>query len=622
MVHAIAPETAPLPQPELRSDGPRMVVGDEEIDSQELTQTEWSQDEHSTVAAPPISETPVHSLSAYDEAAHDDEAISGKEAGEATLPDNDLPWASQPNQRSRQTLLLAATGLGLAIVLTVLGLWMFSGAAEPTVAVADVQPPKQVADPTNIPDALDLAEPPIKVVVADSVNADDSVQRPSIAQTIDTPAPTIAEPPADLMQPAAVVRGSEPINPVVEPLSGLPSELEAFTRLLDIPGEAPDRPPMRPADAGVAELRVDAAADAMIDPMMLATPPPEVNIENVMKFRVAVQTDGYPLSDFLLLCSEVTRVPIQIDWVTLDLAGVAIDQSVTDPQPGWKPIGELLQSIAASAKVVIEPQPEQLLVTLSVDQAEQRMRDVITTDDFGAEQVSAGKLVDAFVNQTQWEQREKIGLRALVTDGLRVARDLPPRLNPLAQKHWMVVAEVLQNNPQKQTPPGRMPDDFAAQWPLVEDGESGTQLDTAITLAGFLRHTARLNQSTCVVNWQDARDRRISPGQLVMPFAGDPAGTMLRKTLRPMGLNTRQASQGIWWVGTDATYDRMPLLVIGDPLGPQRDAILQRIGEAAGQAATELLMQHDPVSDRYLALMPRFLYRQLPSILKPFAASR
>ncbi|MFG0290983.1 MAG: hypothetical protein ACF8CQ_22625, partial [Rhodopirellula sp. JB044] len=125
---------------------------------------------------------------------------------------------------------------------------------------------------------------------------------------------------------------------------------------------------------------------------------------------------------------------------------------------------------------------------------------------------------------------------------------------------------------------------------------------------------------TCIVNWDDARQRRLSPGQLVLPYANQPAGKMLSQSLAPMGLQTRVADKSHWWVGTEATYDRMPLLVIGDELGPRREEVIARIHEAATRADTLILIKHDPVSDRYLGLVPRFLYRQLPGILKPFTA--
>ncbi len=95
---------------------------------------------------------------------------------------------------------------------------------------------------------------------------------------------------------------------------------------------------------------------------------------------------------------------------------------------------------------------------------------------------------------------------------------------------------------------------------------------------------------------------------------------MLASTLAPMSLQTRVADDGHWWVGTAATYDRMPVFVVGDECGPCRDEILARIGSVAQAADVMLLIEHDPVSDRYLSLMPRFIYRQLPSVLQEFVS--
>ncbi|WP_404311227.1 hypothetical protein [Neorhodopirellula lusitana] len=651
----------------------RMVAGDEEIDSQEMTRDDFSQDDVTPNGPPPFddpaSDSPAAAFAAPEGFAPPKGTEPPVTETPRTAPDPDstadsnaevadqLKWLEEPARRSRQRLLIGAISLGTVVILGILAMWLFGG-SEPITPVAQTTDPTSSIDPettpNNTPDSVSLD----KIASADSPNdstliptktsdpdglpttpteslPDSALEKPASQNSPDpnssteTPTPpTTANAP-----PPMIPTGLLPIDPLraddeektgdqqvmrdggdeaaMDPLMGLPPELEAFTQLLDVPGDAPDAPPIQPSDANVEELRVDQAADDMIDPMILATPPHEVNVANALKFRVAIQSDGYPLSDFLLLCSELTQVPMQIDWVTLDLAGVSFAQKIKDNKPGWKPIGDLLKTLAAELKLSLQQEPDELLWTLEAKELSERLTPVLNTSDLGDEEASAQQLIKAFDESIEWEERERIGLAAIITDGIRKARGLPTKLNPVTLNHLMIQAECLD-------PATRPKDDFPEHWPLIEGGESGNQLDTAITLAGFLRHTARLNGSTCIVNWQDARTRRLSPGQLVMPFAGDPAGTMLRKTLSPLGLSARIASEGIWWVGTDATYDRMPVLVIGDELGPQREAIIQRIETAAKQAGADLLIHHDPVSDRYLSLMPRFLYRQLPTILKPF----
>lgn len=620
-----------------------MIAGDEDVDSQEITQGDFSEIDEvdgidpiaqplgATHGAPPIVESSP---------ATDPEAIDRMPVTDETS-DEELPWTTSPNQNSRQKLLIGATALGLLSSLSILGFWVFS---EPATTPATRVVEASRIDEPPIVDSPSMDEPVANS--APSVADEDSPIAPeataeipvtsvsSKSQPADALEPKEAEAPSSMIpdgllpvdplrdqagaapresgqaNPGPRVAGGNDAAPTPEPLTGLPPELEAFTRLLDVPGNSPDQPPTSPAKNDLEELQVERAAEVTIDPMMLAMPPPKVNVSNALTYRVAISSKGYPLSDLLLLSSEVTQIPFQIDWVTLDLAGISISQSVQDPRPGWKPIGDLLQNIAAQVGIDLEQNPDQVFVTLGTERYKDRLKEVLSTDDFGSEQPSADELVTAFVNSTQWDEREKVGLQALITESLRRARNLPVKLGTATIGHWTVVTECLTGAPIK--------GDYPEHWPVVDGGESGPQLDTAITLAGFLRHTARLNESTCIVNWQDAKDRRLSPGQLVMPFAGDPAGTMLRKTLRPLGLNARQASTGLWWVGTDATYDRMPLLVIGDTLGPKREDILNRLREAAMKADTVALLQHDPVSDRYLSLMPRFLYRQLPTVLRPF----
>lgn len=592
-------------------------------------------------------------------------------------------WASESTRKSRQRLLIGIAIVGGLLIFGILAMWLFSGdntqetIAEHSLAApvaenpgpeidpvaATTPPPNPLVDasaPESSPSertdpvaaantvaaanaaagqdtaaaAQDTAAGQDTAAAQDSlaVNDTDAVNN-TAATTLNTdnaamnagiptnllPVDVLGTPSGDTrMNPrgntGAVVPG-QPDEPAADPLMDLPPELAAFVDLLDLPGNAPDAPPVTPSDVPADDLVVDQAADAMLDPMLLATPPPEVNIDNALKLRVAIQTGGYPLASFVLFCSELTQVPIQMDWFTLDLAGVSLSQPVRDPQPGWKPIGSLMDQIGSRAGVVFEQEKTRLLLTLAIPDLQARMKAVLATDDFGDEQASVRPLVERFVDHPEWNEREQLNLRAIVTDCLRLARGLESKLPALALSHWTIRSNALVTGGEASDPSKGLDE----QWPLVEGGQSGPQLDTAITLAGLLRQTSQVNQVTCVVNWDDARQRRLTPGQLVLPYADQPAGQMLAQTLAPMGLQARVADEKHWWVGTAATYDRMPLLVIGDELGPQREEILARIREAAARADTLIFIEHDPVSDRYISMMPRFLYRQLPTILRPFS---
>lgn len=641
-----------------------MVVGSDPVDSQEITQGDLLDEEDTLAAstgpapinggftsvAPPAPENPEGDQPARGTEPTEDPAVPADWQTNAN-------WTSESTRKFRQRLFIGIALAGALLIVAILVSWSFRDSKSPTtiaenspqdanaapdnpasVAAKDVvsdplsgdplagDPESAPQDPANGP----VSEPELPERSApdaeNSVIDDDSPSPPAVGVNAETRVPedplpadmlaglddrTTTEPESNLPE---IVPGQAE-EPVADPLTDLPRELAAFVDLLGLPGNAPGAPPITPVEVPADDLVIDQAADAMLDPMLLATPPPDVNIENALKLRVAIQTGGYPLASFVLACSELTQVPIQVDWFTLDLAGISISQKVRDPTPGWKPIGSMMDAIASEAGLVFEREESRVLLTLAIADTRARISAVLDTEDFGTGQESAKMLVDQFAEDPQWNEREQLNLRALVTDCLRSARGLDPKLPELARSHWTVHASDLEKEGDPADPQTKT---LVEQWPLVQGGESGPQLDTAITLAGLLRRTSRVNNVACVVNWDDARQRHLTPGQLVLPYADQPAGQMLAKTLAPMGLQARSADANHWWVGTAATYDRMPLLVIGEELGPRREGILSRIREAAAHADTLIVIEHDPVSDRYLGMMPRFLSRQLPAILTPF----
>lgn len=394
----------------------------------------------------------------------------------------------------------------------------------------------------------------------------------------------------------------------------IPPELAAFTQLLDLPGQNPDQPPMLQAEPEQEELPVlEEAAEEILDPMLIATPPPSVNIDHALKLRLALQTPGYPLADVVLLVGELTQIPIQLDWVTLDLAGIEIDTPVRDRQSGWKTVGDWLDDVVDQIGATLLRDEGRLELTLTPDTLREKAGRALQTEDFGETAQEASDWIDAIVSDAPMNELNRIHLRVLATESLRRMRGLAPQLPNATMQRW--TAEL--SSPIRENGANGKASNWPDRWPVLDAGEPGPQLDSAISLVGMLRRTARANDVRCVVQWSDARRRRVSPGQLVMPFAGQPAGEMLQEMLQPLGLQVRVVDPGHWWVGTPATYDRLPILVSSWPLGPAREAIMQKIRSAAAAAAVPVMIQHDPESDRFLALMPRFFHRQLPVILSP-----
>ena len=413
---------------------------------------------------------------------------------------------------------------------------------------------------------------------------------------------------------AGPVTKPPPTESEPDPVMELPPEFAQFQMLLEMPGQAPDAPPMSEAPV-LEDVVLDIAADEFVDPMLIATPPEEVNIETALKMRLAVSTKGYPLSDLILFLGEATLIPIQLDWVSMDLADVDLRQPVATDSKGMTTIGQLLGRAARSAGLEIETEEDRLTLTLPMEMLQAKTKSLIELEDFGNEGGSAETLLDQLNAVVELEPRDALHLRCLTTESLRRLRQHEPLLSDDVMSRWSAAYT--------HKPTEKLVDDgLPPAWPVLSEGKSGSQLDTAIAMAGLLRRTSRINDATCVINWNDAQRRRLSPGQLVMAYAGEAgnevtAGEMLERVLDPMGLQVREVDSSHWWVGTSATYDRLPVVVRSEPLGPRRDDVLHRIRESARLVGASLAIEHDPVSDGFLAVMPRFLYRQLPKIIGP-----
>ena len=113
----------------------------------------------------------------------------------------------------------------------------------------------------------------------------------------------------------------------------------------------------------------------------------------------------------------------------------------------------------------------------------------------------------------------------------------------------------------------------------------------------------------------------LPPEHLLLPHNEGDAGSTLRNALSPLGLEVRQVDSKHWWVGTEATYDRLPIFVWTPPLGQARADFVERMNQVmAGSSPLQYRLAIDDTSDRALMLLPRFIVRQLPTIIPAVAA--
>lgn len=386
----------------------------------------------------------------------------------------------------------------------------------------------------------------------------------------------------------------------------LPAGLAKFTQLLNLPG------PEGPADATVEtpamEEMLDEAAEAVIDPLLMATPPVEVDFQRAMNVRVALKSEGYPLPEFLNEISQIIQVPIDLQWVHMELAGISVTEKVIDPTPGWKTSGELLQQLAQSRGAELTQEPTHITFGVTDERLTSHLGQYTDISDLpeawhDEAATAVNRIASAFENPLESQIA-----KALTTDALRRLLEESPKISDDAFTRLAIrcdASSLMQQEGQ----------DLPAMWPKLINGESGPQTYAPMTLPAFISRTARANQASCFIHWPDLIERRIPVGQRVMGDASLNAGEMLSDILTPLVLQTRQIAPRLWWVGTEATYDRTRSLVFGEAgvnITPERFHALALKGAGAKQGVAWWL---DEEQRYFVLLVPRYLYRQLPTLL-------
>ncbi len=360
------------------------------------------------------------------------------------------------------------------------------------------------------------------------------------------------------------------------------------------------------------EIEINAAAQEEIDPMLAATPPEKINVKADLAFSMALDSDGYRLADLVLLMSQLTSVPIQLDWVSFDLVGTDVHHLIPAPKTRLKPASALLDEIAASLGAEVRVTESWVELTPSDAAFQAKLGEVTELEDFGAGRESAVSVLNAFLSGDQGDGLSpelKIGatrqdeqFAIIATDSLRRMRGLPPKIPDSLFGHWAQVS-----------------DEHSTEWPILSGGELGEQPASPVSVAGLIRRTSKTNGSSTVVYWADATRRQLSPTTLLLPHARGDAATMLSRVLDDYGLQVRRVDSGRWWIGTAATYDRAKVVVWTKVLGDQAESLQATIsGVMAGRDTFRIAL--DPDSGRALLLLPRYIVRQLPKIESKVAA--
>jgi len=635
----------------------QVEIGRSGVDSQAIT-------EEAIAADPGLDGGAASPVNAEGFAGSDSVLPENTDGMSGAMPPN---WQSAKTQKSRQiALVVALSATGLIAAIMFFGWFVSSwGQREVEQASTVANQPDKPNDPTlnnrdSNPETEVVAAPDVEVdrdATTQPVGTDDQMASgtptaPNPEESVtpdndsksqtgtgldhDAITPSVPESdgstdssiPSDLLPPSVLdpPTDSEPAGSTGNPATGnpatgnpataetpdeagttpgmqeLPPELAQYTQfLLDDGAQAK---PTLQAPPTMEEVKLEAAAEEQDEDLRIPVVPKELDLRADLAIRLALASDGYPASDLMLLISQVTGVPIQMDWPSFDLAGADIQQTVPTTKT-WRSARELIDDTAGILNAEIQEQPTLLLMTLRDDVFDEAANNLTSVEDFGAGVDSAKDFLQEFLagDKGDANPREVSQLGCFATEALRRMRGVTPKMEDARFGRW-----------------AREVNDTEAEWTVLTGGEFGPPLDAPISVAGLLRRTAKLNQAICVFNWHDAVRRGAPPEHLLLPHKEDNAGSTLGSTLSPLGLQVRQVDTRHWWVGTEATYDRLPIFVWTPPLGQARAGFVERLKKVmAGSLPVQFRLAIDETSDRALMLLPRFVVRQLPTIMPEVA---
>lgn len=577
------------------------------------------------------------SIDVGDEGLDQDQLPSGF-AGEIESPESEVApagpippnWQSEKAQRSRQIGLIVAISAS-----TLLGAVLFFGwfvkswnqkadtETKPAGLVATESLNPKVDEeaessktPTeaepNVPEALaetDTAPTDVESKIDDLPVAEAVPEQPSDATEI------VAETPKDDLPSDLIPKMDDIFAPADQKVAGaedddastlerLPEGLRKIAGGFELEAE-PTAPVLEPLRT---EIKIEGPAVEKADPMMIANPPEQPNMRRALgvQFALSTKKDQVSLGDLMLIISQITAVPIQIDWVSFDLMGVDIRQGVRAPTRKVLTAEKFLNDVAASIGAEIQQKELMLVLTPTKATRDAAFANLFDLSDF-ADSDSAGAVLNEFLwgKDVAGQTKLKVGesqpeqeLAGLATEALRRMRGVKTKVDEIAFRRW-----------------AQSTSDPVVDWPLVSAGVVGDQLDAPIAMSGFLRRIANRNGATCYVNWFDGIVHRMSPDQLTMPYSNTDAGAVLKSVLDPFKMQARRIDGQHWWVGNQSTYDRFPVVVWTEPLGPNPAESLKAI--AAMVLKSEKNISHvaiDKVTGRAMMLLPRYIVRQMPKI--------
>lgn len=474
--------------------------------------------------------------------------------------------------------------------------------------------PARSVDDSPQPDDTPLAATKTETLEGDKAETGDALEADMVDATAAT---TAGATPGDVDKLAMQLLH----NPLREPIQGsedeqetgsitdLPEEMKRFTQILsfDQPVERSDLP----VPPTIERIDIDVPDE---DGEGIEEPVESIDVERLLRRTIALDPKPASLLRWSNLMGQIAGVPIGIDIVTCDAAGVSIQTAVTPPS-GWLSCGEILRALAGQAGLTIRVNETMVILEAPPAEIEQgiatglRIGDLDKGSDDAAERLHAA--VWRLSQAEQVERTEQGGMQiegslesqwwgVLTLEAFRLARQHEMRLDRQRTQRWLVT-----------------PDDV--DWPPLEGGETITQFDRPLPVMDLIQRLARQNQAEVLIHWPDALVRGLSPVKQAMPWLREvTAQAAVDEMLEPFALEARQMAPGLWWVGAAWTYEQAEVIVVAKLQPDQKGLLMDRLVATMGlETADELPIVFDDASDSVLLRGPRFVVRQLHKFLAP-----
>ncbi len=487
------------------SPAPRIAVGHSSVDSGAITED----------AIAPVDIAANLSNGSGNGIASVDSIHQKPFAGQAISQDdfaNSIPpaqaWQSERTARSRQIAMITALSISGLLISGAVFSWFVSAWQNRSVQTP-VEPPDtdRVIEASGGETHQDVMENKVASVNLSADLGEDALAPEDVSVSASDPAalpesPTIARPdnsdpnasiPADLipsspLEPtptdtASIDPGNktDDLNPTPEQPPGLmelPPELAKYTEIL-LKNGALDSPTLEaPPTIDDVELDRPATDD---DSEFAPTASREWNLRRDLGIRMAVSSDGYPLANLLLVTGQVTTVPMEIDWVSFDLAEMDTGAKIATPK-GWRTAREFIDTLAASLDSQWLEEETLLVLSPTDERFAEVMSKISDLDDFedGKESAVATLMTflkpDAEPPETTLQigsARHEQQLAAVSIEALRRMRAITGKVSDRHLNRWAVAAET-----------------EAIEWPLLTGGVVGPQFNEPISIAGFLLDVA------------------------------------------------------------------------------------------------------------------------------------